>query len=400
MGIAKYYKLAALKNTTYSSNVTVDLEKYCNSWAINLPFVESILMDKNDVKKWIEKVDEKQIRSWAYTGGSYGEPLRIPYSKKRNLIRTATFKYFNELAGYQLGDSFVLIRAKDKSTFQKFLRNETIFIPHDISEQRMEAFVVELKKKGIKVLMGYPTVIYELALYLQQNPIKKRDLKIKAIITVSEPLEDFKRKIIHDVFQCKFVDRYSNEEVGMIAQQKEFGTEYFVNRFGIYVEVVNPETLLPVKEGEQGKVVVTDTLNDLVPIVRYDTGDLATAHKYQNEQLISISNIVGRVTEQIFATNGKPVSPLILGPYIYKPLSKQGKVFQYQFAQIGTSIYELRIKAKGDDLPAELMQEMIIGLKSKLGYEADVNVVHVDDIKPQPSGKRPVFKNEAINQQK
>jgi len=388
------------KHSSIDQSRSIEIETYCMKWDINSPFESISLMVKEDVKKWIVKVDESQIKSWAYTGGSYGEPLRVPYSRKRNLIRTATFKYFNEIAGYQLGDPFVLIRAKNKSPLLKFLRNETIFIPRDISEPRMESFLRELKRKQIKVLMGYPTVIYELALFLQQNLSKKKGLRIKSIITVSEPLEDFKRQIIHDVFQCNFVDRYSNEEVGLIAQQKEFGGEYFVNRFGVYVEVVNPASLLPVKEGEQGKVVVTDVFNDLIPVIRYDTGDLATAHKYQDGQLLSIRNIIGRVTEQIKDVSGKSVSPLMLGPFIYKPLSRQGKVFQYQFAQTGISNYELRIKAKEAELPETLKKEMIQSLQETLGIGAEVTLIHVEDIKPQPSGKRPVFKNEMPEQEK
>lgn len=389
-----YYNQVKKAQSTIDHARIVELEKYCSKWGFDSSFEKNPLMGKEDVKKWVEKVDSLKIESWAYTGGSYGEPLRMPYSKERNYLRTATFRYYNELGGYRLGDPYVLIRAKDKSSFLKYLRNEFIFIPQDISEKKMEEFIAELKQNRIKVLMGYPTVIYELALYLEHNPDKKNGLKIESIITVSEPLESFKRKIISDVFQCKFVDRYSNEEVGMIAQQRVFGGEYFVNRFGVYVEVVDQVTLLPVKEGRQGKVVVTDVYNDLIPVIRYDTGDLATVHKYENKQLVSIREIVGRVTEQITDVNENPVSPLMLGPFIYKPLARQGQVFQYQFAQVGSKDYELRVKAKSNNISSALESEIIKGLSTALGYGANVKFILKDDIKPQPSGKRPVFKNE------
>lgn len=370
------------------------VQGYLRKWGFNEVLTVNPLMTKLDIKSRLSSVDPEKVKSWAFTGGSYGEPLRVPYSKSRSLIRTATFKYFNEIGGYSLGDPFVLIRAKSRHRLLKYMRNEEIFIPNDISEPKIKEFIEKLRSSRIKVLMGYPTVMYELALFLTKFPEFRKGLHLQALISVSEPLEHFKRELIQEVFNCSFIDRYSNEEVGLIAQQKEFGGEYFVNRFGVVTEVVDADTLLPVKEGEIGKVVVTDLCNDLIPVVRYDTGDLAMAHRYNRGQLISIKNIQGRVSEQIFATNGNAISSLILGPYIYKPLAKVGPVFQYQFAQVGSNQYELRLKAEKGDLQEEVLTDMHSNLTNVLGNDSILEVVYLKDIKPQPSGKRPVFKNE------
>jgi phenylacetate-CoA ligase len=370
------------------------LEVYLSRWGFNTELEKNPLMDKETVKAWNRKVNIKEVHSWASTGGSYGEPLRIPYSRTRSLVRTASFRYFNELGGYDLGDSFALIRAKDKSPLIKFLRNETIIIPHDTSVEKIGYLLKKIKRKRVKVLMGYPSVLFEMALYLQQNPSAIKNLSVRNLISVSEPIESFKRKIIRDVFDCGFVDRYSNEEVGMIAQEKSFGEEYLINRYGLIVEVVNPETLLQVDEGQQGKVLVTDICNDLIPVIRYDTGDLAVAHKYKNNRLIAIKNITGRVTEQIFSPEGKPISPLILGPYIYKPLSKESRLFPYQFVQISRSIYELRLKAHQTEITDYISGRLLDGLKEVLGKQAEVSIRFVEEIKSLSSGKRPIFKNE------
>ncbi|MCC5921022.1 MAG: hypothetical protein LAT68_11345 [Cyclobacteriaceae bacterium] len=367
---------------------------YAKTWGLPQILTDNPVQTKADIKVWTEKVDPSKVTSWAYTGGSYGEPLRVPYSKSRNFVRTATFKYFNELAGYQLGDPFVLIRAKNKSAWEKFLRNEHIFIPHDTSVENLKKFAIYLQEKKIEVLSGYPSVIYALAIFLSENPAYTNDLKIKAIISVSEPLEQEKRDFIYQVFECRFIDRYSNEEVGLICQQMEYGGEYRCNHYGIITEVVDPMSNLPVATGEKGKVLVTDIHNDLVPIVRYDTGDLAVAGEYEDGMLKTIRSIEGRVAEQIFSTSGKPISPLILGPYIYKPLSRQEKVFQYQFAQLTEKEYELRIKGRQEDLSQKLKDELASGLLPILGDKASFKIKAVKDILPQPSGKRPIYKNE------
>ena len=389
-----YYTNAKDRNGKLEPYKAEEIEALLNHWGFNPVLEKNPLMNKEDVKKWLEKIDQRKVKSWAYTGGSYGEPFRVPYSKKRALVKTATFKYFNEMGGYQLGDPFVLIRAKSKSSILQYLRNETIFIPKDLSEKRIRSLLDTLRKKKVKVLLGYPTVMYDLALYLKNSPEEKKGLQVETLISASEPLPDFLRELIKEQFGCSFIDRYSNEEVGLIAQQREYAGEHFVNKYGVLVEVVNPDSLKPVKEGEQGKVVVTDLYNELLPIIRYDTGDLAVAHKYKDGQLLSITDIAGRVTEKIFAISGSPVSPLILGPYIYIPLSKEGTVFQYQFAQTNKTKYELRIKTMGNEIPVDVLESIRKGLMSVLGDSAEISFNFPDDILPQPSGKRPVFKNE------
>lgn len=388
------YNEVKSKNNSATNSSLQDLSTFLSYWKLETNIMHNPIMDKAIIKDWVKKVDNRKVHSWAYTGGSYGEPLRVPYSQQRVYIRTATFKYFNELGGYNLGDPYALIRAKNKPFLLKYLRNETIVIPQDISNEKLIAIFHTLINRKIKLLMGYPTVMYEMALFLNYRPDIKKKLRIKHLISVSEMLENDKREIIKTSFNCSFIDRYANEEVGLIAQQGEYGGAYYVNKFGVYTEVVDPVTLKPVREGEQGKVVVTDLYNDLIPIVRYDTGDLAIVDKYKDGQLYTIKEIIGREAEKIYDYNGNPVSPLSLGPSIYKPLAKEDKLFQFQFAQTNKNTYELRIKSNSEDIPENIQQEITNNLRFQLGEKVTINIIAVENIVPQPSGKRPVYKNE------
>lgn len=392
--LGAHYKKAKHHNDKRINHSEEELSAYLKKWGFEEELEKNPLMVKADVVNWVQKVNPKSVHSWAYTGGSYGEPLKIPYSKNRSLIRTATFKYFNEQGGYQLGDAFALIRAKDKSGILKFFRNETIIIPYDVSSEKIGLICQEIANKKIRTVMGYPTVLYEIALLLKENEALRQMMSVKHIISVSEMLNDEKRQVIFEVFNCDFIDRYSNEEVGLIAQQKAFEGPYFVNKYGVIVEVLDPVTLMPTKEGETGKVVVTDILNDLVPMVRYDTGDLAIVAAYSDNRLDSISKILGRVTETLFDIQGNPVSSLALGPCIYKPFSNAYYTHQFQLAQTELKEYELRIMAKEDDFSQEVCNTINRNLVEVLGQEAKVIFRFVNDITPQSSGKRPVYKYE------
>jgi phenylacetate-CoA ligase len=351
---------------------------------------EQPLMTKKDISKKIEGVDVNAIHTYAYTGGSYGEPFKIPYSKNRALIRTASFKYFNEAAGYQLGDAFMLIAAKQKPKWWQFLRNEHRLVPTNLTAAKVAEAVKHLVDQRLTVIIGFPSVIFELASFIKENQILHN---VKSVIFTSEPIEAIKKQYIKDALKCEVIDRYSNEEVGLIAQQKTFGSAYYTNRYNVVVELLDDE-LLPVKEGEVGKVVVTDLAADLVPIVRYDTGDLAVAHEYKNGQLFALKSISGRVAEQLFTTSGAPVAGLALGPLIHMPFSTAGYFPQYQFAQIAKTFYQLRIRKTTTKVPAAILEQITKNLKNVLGNDADIEHLFVDDIKPQPSGKRPIYKNE------
>jgi len=367
-----------------------DVEAYLQSHNIKGTLAEQPLMTKKDISGKIEKVNASAIHSYAYTGGSYGEPFKIPYSKNRALIKTASFKYFNEAAGYKIGDAFMLIAAKQKPKWWQFLRNEHRLVPTNLTAAKVAEAVKHLVDQRLTVVIGFPSVIFELASYIKQNQIPHF---IKSVIFTSEPIEVVKKQYIKDALKCEVIDRYSNEEVGLIAQQKTFGSAYYTNRYNVVVELLDDQ-LQPVKEGEVGKVVVTDLAADLVPIVRYDTGDLAVAHEYRNGQLYAISSISGRIAEQLFATNGAPVAGLALGPLIHMPFSTSGYFPQYQFAQIAKTMYQLRIRKTDSEIPAAVLEQITKNLKNVLGDNANIEHLFVDDIKPQPSGKRPIYKNE------
>ncbi len=391
----RFLKEISKKNDSEAPFDLALVKGYLKHWNIAQEVSSLPLMGKEDIRRNTEIADPGKIYKTSFTGGSTGEPLRTIYSKKRFLIRTASMFYYNQLAGYELGDSFMLTRSRDETWLRKLLKNETIFVPIDLSEAKIKRVLETIAKKKIKVLIGYPSVFYELALSLNKYPAIAKRIKVKTFISSAEPVETERLEFIRKAFNCQALDRYANEENGILAHQRTFGGDYLVDRFNFFIEVLDPETLLPVNEGAVGKVVVTDVFSDLVPIIRYDTGDYAEVSKIKNGQVYSIKKIVGRVVDQFFKTNGNPLSPLTLGPYIRLPLTNLGIHFQFQFAQISAKEFELRLKVPEKALPVRTKKELISGLQSVLGQDAFIYIKHVEKILARPSGKRPLYVNES-----
>ena len=386
------------KNNSREPISQMEVNSYLQKWGYEPDIIKAPSMNKQDIGEHTRKLDADRVYRFFLTGGSTGEPLKIPHSKQRALLRTASILYYNEIGGYRPGDRFLFIRSKPKSELFQLLRNEILFVPDDLSRDKIEKTVKTLISKKVRVLIGYPSVIYEMAAYLEKTPEQRNKHSIRSFISNSEPFDPERAEYIRQVLQCQVIDRYSNEENGVIAQQRAFGGEYLVDRYNLFVEVVDPITLKPVPEGETGKVLVTDIASDLIPMIRYDTGDFATAAEYRNGQLWSLKQIVGRVVDRFYTTSGKPFSPLMLGPYIRLPLTNLGLHVQFQFSQLTTHTYRLQLKTQKTEIPEKNLDEVINGLKTVLGNDARIEVKFVEDIKALPSGKRPLYRNEMKNQ--
>ena len=283
----------------------------------------------------------------------------------------------------------MLIAAKESPTWRQWLRSEIRFVPKELSEEKLYFLAKHMQNNSVSTLIGFSSVALRLANFCESNRL---ELFLRQVIFTSEPVPAETVERVASVFGCKVVDRYSNEEVGLIAQQHYSFRPYRTNGYNILVEILNEDNR-PVLPGEQGKVVLTDIASDLVPMIRYDTGDLAVAGEYHNGQLYSLSEVSGRVSEQVYTCDGVPLSSLSLSPVIHMNLSSDGYYFPYQFAQTFGNCYQLRI-AGGEVIPEARLLKIKTELAQILGPRAQITIVFPKEIPALPSGKRPIFKNE------
>lgn len=141
--------------------------------------------------------------------------------------------------------------------------------------QPMEAIVNYLQLLGANGIITIPSVLLSVGEYVSKNNI---DLKIKKVSTGGEHLfeggKDYLRKTLG--VEEFYSTGYATNDTGAIAYQCKHcsGGVHHVHEDLHYVEIVDPETLEPVKQGEAGKILVTNLQRRLMPSVRYDAGDL------------------------------------------------------------------------------------------------------------------------------
>ncbi len=387
-----YYKEAFSINENIIQPECNKVQKYLLSWGYNENITSIPLMNKSDIRTFASKVSSAKAYKYNFTGGSTGEPLKIPVSKRRSWIRTAITLYCNSISGYAVGEPYLAIRSKAKPYLLQWLRNEFVFVPEDLSESNLNKVVNRIINKKIGIIIGYPSVIHSIAQFIEKHHMKEK-IDIRLVISSAEPLEKHVCVFIRNTFDCAIIDRYGNEENGIIAFQKKPNSDLCVNRFNLYVEVLDPNTLEPAKEGEKGKVVVTDIYSDLFPMIRYDTGDFAVASEYKDGRITKIRKISGRTIDTFYTTTNMPLNPACLLPSIRLPLTALNELVQFQFVQQSSNEFVLHLKTGSGVLHNDVSNKLKRNLKKYLGDDAIIEIRMSYQIPALLSLKRPLFKN-------
>lgn len=132
--------------------------------------------------------------------------------------------------------------------------------------------VEEVNRFQPTLLFGYSTVIVSLA---QEQLAGRLHIRPSIVSMGGEWISDTDRQQIARAFPCMVRDAYSSAECAAIANSCEHGWLHVCSERTI-VEPVD-EQYRPVPPGEQSyTVLITDLINHVQPIIRYDQGDSVT----------------------------------------------------------------------------------------------------------------------------
>jgi phenylacetate-CoA ligase len=100
---------------------------------------------------------------------------------------------------------------------------------------------------------------------------------VNRLICSAEQVTDAKRARIERMWGARLYDSFGMTEAGMMGCEGEARDGFHVWTDMYFIEVLHPDTLLPVAEGETGTLVVTPLwTNNATPFIRWNSGDLVT----------------------------------------------------------------------------------------------------------------------------
>jgi len=346
------------------------------------------IIDKNIIKKYYDKFisinyKNKALHSMS-TSGSTGTPFTIYQDMNKRKRVLAEIIYFGELCGYNLGDRNAYLRVwtnKNKKNFFDAWKQNLIMI--DISKldksnlKKIRDIII--KDKKLKCILGYATSLDIISRYLLEQGDNPNMFNVKIVISGAEVLSEKTRMNLKKVFGCDVVSRYSNQENGILAQELIDKNYFIINNASYYFEFLKLNSDEEANPGELCRGVLTDLYNYAMPMIRYDTGDLAIVEEHHKYGKV-ITSIEGRKVDFIYTTNGNMLSPYV----VINNMWDFDKIKQYQLIQENKCDYTLKLNgAKGIYKDSEILDVF----KSLLGENANINIEHVEGIPLLKSGK-------------
>ena len=396
-----------------------DVKKRMESGSLNKAQLERLLaharattdfysdFDTSDIKNFpiIDKLTIKNSHDAIYskeyvgtpvhkmsTSGSTGTPFVMEWNMNKRHRQMADMLYFNERAGQRFGKPYIYFRVwterNRKSKLERFMQNLIPVDTHYLDTDKLEQIRKRLKARpAVNACIGYASTYEFLAKYLKSCQDTPDMFRTRAFISSSEVLGLEMKKLVKETVGCDIIDRYANEENGFLAQTGDCSEEFYVNTASFFVEVLKQESDEPCEVGEVGRIVVTDLYNFAVPLVRYDTGDLAIKAEEKDGWTTVLKTIQGRRSDIIYDTKGKTMTSHTFGVHMWS----FEKLSQYQLIQNGAREYTLKLNGAKGNYTDEQMHSYIKGL---LGEDAVLTIEHVDGIPALKSGK---FKRTVCN---
>lgn len=134
-----------------------------------------------------------------------------------------------------------------------------------------------LKDFGVTVLACTPSYALLIAETAASMGVDVRSLPLKLGVFGAEPWSEEMRRQIEEVMGIRAIDIYGLSEVmgpGVASEcVHQNGLHVFEDHF--IIEIIDPSTLQPVPDGEQGEVVFTTLTKEGIPVIRYRTRDVS-----------------------------------------------------------------------------------------------------------------------------
>ena len=229
-----------------------------------------------------------------YTSGSTGKPMKSLIHPLHWVIEQAVIFRHWSWGGYRFRDATAMLRSyspKEGEPLTKYSKplNTTYFSPFHLTDINMMIYYDMMIDLKIRVLRGYPSSVKIFALFLKKNNLKINT--IKQILVASEVLSDNDRNIIENVFNCKISNHYGlAEQIVMFGDCEKHTHLHNYFEYG-YVELLDTDV------SNIKKIIGTNIHNKTMPIIRYDTGDLAIVDDSKcscSRNGVVIKNIIGR----------------------------------------------------------------------------------------------------------
>jgi hypothetical protein len=322
------------------------------------------------------------------TNGSSGTPFTILQNVEKRSRVIAELKAFMAICGLLPNQKMIYLdamsaRNKKKTGYEQWKENIWRIDISNMGRENVKEVIAFLKRHSSKLILAYPSTLECIANYAANSKILK-ELPVETIIAAGETLHSETRRKAKSIFseQTKIYSRYSNQEMGILGQEREENGSYLLNHASYYFECLKLDEDKPTEEGEIGRIVITDLYNYAFPLIRYDTEDTGIMERKQGVSNYPVlRRVYGKRKDILYDYKKEPVIPDVVDEMFFgKSNIRQWRLIQEEYTKI-------RLIVCCNENGKRDIEEICKKIRKHFGKDVHILVDYVDKIKNEKGGK-------------
>lgn len=348
-------------------------------------------------------VDKSEIVDYMTTSGTLGEPVTFAMSDS-DLNRLAYNEYLGfQCAGCNSSDIIQLMTTIDRRFMaglayflgSRMLKSGMIRVGNGIPELQWDS----IKRFSPTTLMAVPSFLITIIDYAEKNGIDYHASSVKKAICIGDSLRnpDFSlntlgKKISERWPELKLYSTYASTEMGTSFTECDEGKGGHHHPDLIIVEFLD-EHDQPVPAGMPGEVTVTTLGVEGMPLLRFKTGDISTAHEEPcacGRNSFRMGPVIGR-KKQMIKYKGTTLYPPALYDILENIEGVKNYVVEVFTNQIGTD--EILIRIGATDHSENFEKNIKDHFRAKLRVAPSISFESVDyitSLQYPPMSRKPV----------
>ena len=260
---------------------------------------------------------------------------------------------------------------------------------------RQIKFMTDFGTTALHAVPSYVTRLYEVMQSCGVDP--RKDTKLRVLAIGAEPHSEEQRKRIEEMMGVKAYNSFGMSEmcgpgVGFECPEQNglhFWEDYYI------VEIVDPETLEPVPDGEVGELVLTSLCREAMPLLRYRTRDLT--------RVLGRTCPCGRNHVRLDRMRGRSDDMMVLRGVNIFPI--QIEKILMQFPELANNyLITLTTDDDNDNMTVEVELEELFtddyqrlqGLQKRIQRALKDEILLTPHVKLVPKGTLPVSEGKAV----
>ncbi|HOV13364.1 MAG TPA: phenylacetate--CoA ligase [Spirochaetota bacterium] len=317
-----------------------------------LPFMDKEILRMNQ-PYGLFAIPLREVVRFHSTSGTTGNPIAVGYSKNdikhwaELVARTLTGAGVNSHDVIQIAFEYGMFTGGLGFHYGGELVGASIIPVSNINPDYQLQIMKDYKST---VLLSTPTMALSILNALENSKINKNELSLKIGIFGAEPWDENVRKRLEEGFNIKAYDTYGISEVigPGIASECQYQSGLHINEDYFYAEVINPDTLEVLKDGEEGELVLSSLNKEAFPLIRYRTKNITSITREKckcGRSFLKISRINKR-SDDVIIINGIKIYPEVIGKIISETQNLGDKFLIKIDRENGLDTIEISIEIK------------------------------------------------------